>query len=1063
MPKRTDIKKILVIGSGPIVIGSAAEFDYSGTQALMSLKEEGYEVILVNPNPATIMTDESIADKVYMEPLTPRFLRYIIANERPDALIPSMGGQTALNLAVELDRLGILEKYNVEILGAPIESIMAAEDREKFKNIMQELNIPTPPSKVVDNLEDAQTFVKEIGLPAIIRPSYTMGGGGGGIAHSFEEFDMIAKRGMLNSPTHEILVEKSIAGFKEIEYEVMRDANDTAIVVCNMENIDPVGIHTGDSMVVAPSLTMTNKQYQMLRDVSLKIIRRFGIEGGCNVQLALDANSDQYYIIEINPRVSRSSALASKATGYPIAKISAKIAVGMRLDEIINPITKVTMASFEPSIDYIVTKLARFPFDKFRANKSDLGTSMQATGETMSIGRSFEESFLKSIRSLETEFKYTQGAGYNKLTKAQLLKEIKTPTAYRIWQIFELFRKNATVEEIFEATQINRYFLNKFKRIISVEAKMAKAVKDVPTLIEAKKMGMSDHFVSILWNMSEEEVYAFRKEHNIKPVYKIIDTIAGEFESKTNYLYSTFNGMDNESKVSKKKKVVIVGSGPIRIGQGVEFDYSTVHSIWSYKKQGYETVVINNNPETVSTDFSIADKLYFEPINAEEVNEIVDLEKPDGVVLQFGGQTAINIAEDLEKRGIKILGTSNDSIDLAEDRKRFQALMESIGVLQPASATSNDLKEIPKIAKKIGYPVLIRPSYVIGGKGMQVVTNEADLKSYLKLNVLDYKDNMILIDKFLPGKEVEIDAVCDGKDVFIPGIMEHIEKSGIHSGDSTTIFPSISIGDKEKKQIITYAKKIGKALKLVGLMNIQFILWENQVYVLEVNTRSSRTIPFISKATRTNVVDLAVNVLNGKTLKQLGKVGLNDESQYSKYFIKSPVFSFHKLHKVTDIALGPEMKSTGESIGIDENVNKALYKSLLGASFDPLRHSKVIITVNDEDKPEALEIAKLLRSVDIDIYSTKGTYKFFKDAGLDVNLIPGGKDGKMDEIIKFLKEEKVSYVINTPGNLAQAARDAQNIRTMALLNGVTSITSIRLAKRIANLTVQMRFLIKPSY
>ena len=1063
MPKRTDIKKILIIGSGPIVIGSAAEFDYSGTQAIQSLKDEGYEIILVNPNPATIMTDQNIADKVYMEPLNLRFLTYIIAKERPDALIPSMGGQVALNLSVELYQKKIIDKYKVKILGGPIESIMGAEDRDLFKKEMQKLKIPMPPSKVVKEYKDALEFAKTIKLPVIIRPSYTMGGGGGGVATTWSEFEVICKRGLRMSPVTEVLVEKSIAGFKEIEYEVMRDANDTAIVVCNMENIDPVGVHTGDSMVVAPSLTLTNKQYQMLRDVSLKIIRHFKIEGGCNVQLAIDPNSDQFYIIEINPRVSRSSALASKATGYPIAKVSAKIAVGMHLHEIINPITKVTMASFEPSIDYIVTKFARFPFDKFRANSSTIGTSMQATGETMSVGRTFEESFIKSIRSLEAECKHTKSSLYLKWTKQKLLKEISTPSAYRIWQIFEAFRKGASINEIFDSTQINKYFLNKFKKIVDFEKDLENNIGNLDLLRESKTMGISDLFISELWKMSEEDIYKLRSINKIKPVYKMIDTISGEFESKTNYLYSTYNGFDNESKKSRRKKIIIVGSGPIRIGQGVEFDYSTVHSILEYKKLGYQTIVINNNPETVSTDFSIADKLYFEPINAEDINEIVDYEKPDGVILQFGGQTAINVAKELSERKINIIGTQFDSIDLVEDRNRFEKIMNSLNIKMPKSASSKNLSEIPIIAKKIGYPVMIRPSYVIGGKGMQIITSEKYLKKYLKLNVADYEDNMILIDKYLPGKEVEVDAVSDGKDIFIPGIMEHIEKSGIHSGDSTTIFPSISINKKLKKDILQITKKIAISLGVIGLINIQFILYENQVYVLEANPRSSRSVPFISKATKENIVQLATKVLQGKKLKDLKKTGINDETKYSKYFIKSPVFSFHKLHSVTDLALGPEMKSTGESIGIDENVNKALYKSLLGASFDPLKHSKVIITVNDEDKSKAIEIAKILRRVDIDIYSTPGTYDYFKENDIQVNLIPGGRQNKHKSIINFIANNKISYLINTPGDLATANIDAQSIRTIALLNGITSVTSIRLAHRIALLTEQMRFKIIESY
>lgn len=1071
MPKRQDIKKILIIGSGPIVIGSAAEFDYSGTQAVMSLKEEGYEVILVNPNPVTFMTDESIADRVYMEPLNTRFLQYVISKERPDALIPSMGGQVALNLAVELEQKGILAKYNVEILGAPIKSIMGAEDRETFKSIMAELDIPTPPSIVVNNILDAKKFVDEIGFPVIIRPSYTMGGGGGGIASTVKELEEICSRGLRTSPTHEVLVERSIAGYKEIEYEVMRDANDTAIVVCNMENIDPVGVHTGDSVVVAPSLTLTNKQYQMLRDVSLKIIRRFKIEGGCNVQLALDPNSDNYYIIEINPRVSRSSALASKATGYPIAKISAKIAIGLRLDEIINPITKKTMASFEPSIDYIVTKFPCFPFDKFRSNASDLGTSMQATGETMSIGRSFEESFLKSIRSLDVKFKWVDEQKISSLSKDSLLKAVAKPNANRIWQVLELLRKEVRIEDIFAATQMDLFFINKMKKIILCEKEITSKPFDKDVLLKAKKQGWSDAHIAKLWKTSEQEVLKIREMNNIKPVYKMIDTVAGEFESKTNYLYSTYHGIDNESKVSKNdKKIIIIGSGPIRIGQGVEFDYSTVHSILAYKKAGYETIVINNNPETVSTDFSIADKLYFEPIDAEVISEIFAHEKAEGIVLQFGGQTAISVADAINKRGIPILGTSNDSIDLAEDRKRFQALLQALNIPQPKSEATRDLDEVKKLANKIGYPVLIRPSYVIGGKGMQIVTNENDLQDYLKLNVVDYQDNMILVDKYLPGKEVEIDCVSDGNDIFIPGIMEHIEKSGIHSGDSTTIFPSITIGENEKKKIVKHAKTIAKALKIKGLMNIQYILFEGEVFVLEVNTRSSRTIPFISKATKVNVVDLAVNVLLGKKLKDQGMVGLNDEAQYKRYFVKSPVFSFHKLHKVTDIALGPEMKSTGESLGIDANINKALYKSLLGANFDPLKHDVVIMSISDSDKNSSIEIASILRSVDVKVYCTPGTYKFLRAKNIDVELIPGLStpdssvvESKYESIIDFMKNNKISYLINTPGDLAQSVKDAQNIRTIALTNGIVSITSINLAKKIAQLTEQMRFLMLPSY
>ncbi|TCG11390.1 carbamoyl-phosphate synthase large subunit [Mycoplasma todarodis] len=1060
MPARKDIKRILVLGSGPIVIGSAAEFDYSGTQACLALKELGYEVILVNPNPATIMTDKEIADKVYMEPLTVDFVKWIASIEKPDAIIPNLGGQTALNLCVELHEAGILDRYNIEILGPPIESIIGAEDRNTFKEVMEEMDIPMAPSIITNNLEEGLEFAEKIGYPVIIRPSYTMGGSGGGIATNIEELKTILSRGIRLSPINECMVEKSIAGFKEVEYEVMRDANDTAIVVCNMENIDPVGIHTGDSMVVAPSLTLTNKQYQMLRDVSLRIIKRFKIQGGCNVQIALDEHSDQFYIIEINPRVSRSSALASKATGYPIARISAMIAVGMRLDEILNPITKTTYASFEPSIDYVVTKLARFPFDKFRSNKSDISTYMQATGETMAIGQSFEESFLKSIRSLDAEFQFTWDDKED-FTKESLIEEMKNPTAYRIWQIFNAFRVGATVEEIYEATKINKFFLRKFEHIIKIEFELKENKGDIKTLEYSKKFGFSDYGVAKLWDKSELEVYKLREQENIKPVYKMIDTCGGEFESKTNYLYSTYNGFDNESRITKKKKVIIIGSGPIRIGQGVEFDYSTVHSIWSFKKLGYETIVINNNPETVSTDFSIADKLYFEPINFEEVKEIIDMEKPDGVVLQFGGQTAINVAEKLREAGVEILGTQIESMDISEDRKKFEALLKKEGITQPNSKATKVLEDLPKLALEIGYPVLIRPSYVIGGKGMQVVYNEKELKDYLKLNALDYVDNMVLIDKYLAGKEIEVDCVSDGEEIFIPGIMEHIEKSGIHSGDSTTVYPTVSLKDELKAEIVETTRKLAKALKVKGLMNIQYIVYEDTLYVLEVNLRSSRTIPFISKSTRKNVVEMAVQVLDGKKITeitdQVGEYKMDNE----KYYVKSPVFSFHKLYKVTDTILGPEMKSTGESIGIDYNLDKALYKSLLGANFDPLKHSKVILSVADDAKEQALKIAKNLRRVKIKIYATPGTAKYLRENGIEVNEVKK-LDGS-NNIIDLIKNEKISYIVNIPTSGNKSINDARNIRMVALKSGVPVITSIRLGRAIARMTEFMRFLVNEAY
>lgn len=1060
MASRKDLKKILVIGSGPIVIGAAAEFDYSGTQACLTLKELGYYVILVNPNPATIMTDQSIADKVYMEPLKSNFIKWIISIEKPDAIIPNLGGQVALNLCVKLAQKGILAKYGVEILGPSIDSIINAEDRKKFKEIMTELNIPMAPSKIVKDVESGFEFGNKIGLPVVIRPSYTMGGFGGGIAYNIEELREIIKRGLESSPIHECMVEKSIAGFKEIEYEVMRDKSDNAIVVCNMENIDPVGIHTGDSMVIAPSLTLTNKQYQMLRDVSLRIIRYFKIEGGCNVQLALDQHSDNYYIIEINPRVSRSSALASKATGYPIAKISAMIAVGMNLDEIINPITKSTYAAFEPSIDYIVTKIARFPFDKFRANSSNISTYMQATGETMAIGQNFEESFLKALRSLGAEFRFTQD-NHEEKELTELLAEIKNPTAYRIYQIFNAFRKGATVKQIYDVSNINPYFLNKFFNIIKIENQLKANRMSIEYLKYAKKFGYSDYGIAHLWSTNELEIYKIRQQNNIFPVYKNIDTCGGEFVAKTNYMYSTYSGYDNESKASNKKKILVIGSGPIRIGQGVEFDYSTVHSIWSFQKLGYETIVINNNPETVSTDFSIADKLYFEPINYEDVKNIIELEKPEAVVLQFGGQTALNLCETLYNDNINVIGTSIKSIDISEDRDKFNELLKSCNILHPESYTTKRLEKIGKIATKIGYPVLLRPSYVIGGKGMQIINNSQEIAKYLKLNYLDYKNNMLLIDKYLAGKEIEVDCVSDGKDIFVPGIMEHIEKSGIHSGDSTTIFPSISLQDNLKAKIIKVTKQLAIALEVKGLMNIQYIVYKDQLYVLEVNLRSSRTIPYISKATKQNVVNYACQVILGKKLKDI--VPNLGEYKYptSKYYIKSPVFSFHKLYKITSTILGPEMKSTGESIGIDYNIDKALYKSLLGANINPLKHSSVILSINSNENEKLLKIANNLYRVKIKIFATLNNYNFLQKHNINCVLIDDSEN--KNAILDTIKKHNISYIINTPSNDSSSINNARIIRKYALQNSIPVITSIRLGRAIARMTEFMRFLVDAAY
>ncbi len=1059
MPKREDIKKILILGSGPIVIGSGAEFDYSGTQACLALKELGYKTILVNPNPATIMTDKIIADKVYMEPLQPKFLKWIISIEKPDAIIPNLGGQTALNLCIELNKLGILTKYNVEVLGPPIQSIINAEDRKLFKESMFKLKIPMPPSCVVNNIEDGLTFAQNK-YPIIIRPSYTTGGYGGGIANNEKELLIILKRGLSFSPINECMVEKSIFGYKEIEYEVMRDKNDTAIVVCNMENIDPVGIHTGDSMVVSPSLTLTNKQYQLLRDKSIEIIRYFKIEGGCNVQFALDQYSDNFYVIEINPRVSRSSALASKATGYPIARISAMIAVGMCLDEIINPITKKTYSSFEPSIDYIVTKLPRFSFDKFRSSSSEISTYMQATGESMAIGVTFEESFLKCLRSLNNEFTFTWDNNFHK-SKLKLLDEIKNPNAYRIYQIFNAFRKNATVAEIYKLTKINKFFLHKFKNIIDIENELNINRNNIEKLTLAKKFGYSDYAIGKIWKTDSKNIYNLRIKNNIIPVFKMIDTCGGEFQSTTNYMYSTYNGIDNESHVSKSKKILIIGSGPIRIGQGVEFDYSTVHCIWSFKKMGYETIVINNNPETVSTDFSIADKLYFEPINYEDVKNIIDYEKPDMITLQFGGQTAINLSPYLVNENLNIVGSSVESIDISENRKKFGELLRKNNIRQPENTFTNNINEIPVLAKKIGYPVLIRPSYVIGGQGMKIVDNEKELLKYIKLNILDYQNNMILIDKFLPGKEIEVDCVSDGKDIFIPGIMEHIEKSGIHSGDSTVIYPNISIKPFLKNEIIEISKKIANILNVKGLMNIQYIIYNDELYVLEVNLRSSRSVPFISKSTKQNIIEYSCKILIGKKLKNivpnLGEFTNNN----NKYYIKSPVFSFNKLYKVTNTLLGPEMKSTGESIGIDYNIDKALYKSLLGANIDLMKHSTVILSVNSNENEKLLKIAKNLTRVKIKILTTKNNYNFLTKNNIECKLIQGIEGN--NSIIHAMKKYNIGYIINTPSKDNESINDTRIIRKEALKLGIPTITSIKLGRAIGILTEYLRFLVDKSF
>ena len=917
MPKRTDIKKILVIGSGPIIIGQAAEFDYAGTQACQSLKEEGYEVVLINSNPATIMTDTAVADKVYIEPINLDFAKRIIYKERPDAILGSLGGQTGLNLVVELANSGILDEYNVEVLGTDLNAINCAEDRELFKNLMNEINEPVPESIIVHSVEEAIEFANKIGYHLVVRPAYTLGGTGGGFARNEKELIEICETGLKISPVHECLVEKSIAGYKEIEYEVIRDNNDNAIVVCNMENVDPVGIHTGDSIVVAPCQTLSDIESQMLRNVSLKIIRALKICGGCNVQIALDPHSFKYYIIEVNPRVSRSSALASKATGYPIAKISAKIAVGMTLDEILNPITKKSFACFEPSIDYIVTKFPRLPFDKFPNADRQLGTQMKATGEVMSIGRTFEESFLKAVRSLEIKCDHIIHKDVSEYTTKKLWERIELRDDLRIFIIAELLRRKEDIKDIIDITHIDKFFLDKIKNIISLEEKLSKNKIDIEVLRECKERGFSDSYISKIWNIDEMDIYKLRHENDIVPVYKMVDTCAGEFESETPYFYSTYE-KENESIKSDKESIIVLGSGPIRIGQGVEFDYSTVHSVMTIREAGYEAIVINNNPETVSTDFSISDKLYFEPLTIEDVMHVVELEKPKGVIVQFGGQTAINLSEKLVKHGVNILGTSLENINRAEDRHEFEEMLKSLNIPQPKGETAITVDEALAIAKDIGYPVLVRPSYVLGGRAMEIVYNDAALKIYMETAVKEVSNKApILIDKYIIGKELETDAIADSEhNVFIPGVMEHIERAGIHSGDSISVYPAQTISKKVKDSIIDYTKRIGEGFNFIGLYNIQFIVdRDDNVYVLEVNPRSSRTVPFLSKITNVPMANIATMCILGKSLREQGYNNLY-KKESDKVFVKAPVFSFAKLRRV-DTILGPEMKSTGEALGFD--------------------------------------------------------------------------------------------------------------------------------------------------
>ena len=1037
MPKRTDIKKVLVIGSGPIVIGQAAEFDYAGTQACLALKEEGYEVVLCNSNPATIMTDTSIADKVYMEPLTLEYIAKIIRYERPDAILPGIGGQTGLNLAMQLEKKGILDECRVELLGTKSSSIERAEDREMFKELCEELGEPVLPSDVAHSVEEGLKVVEQIGYPVVLRPAFTLGGTGGGFADNEEEFIPLMKNALTLSPVDEVLIEKSIKGYKEIEYEVMRDHNDTALTICNMENLDPVGIHTGDSIVVCPSQTLTNKEYHMLRDSALKIIRKLEIEGGCNVQFALDPNSFQYYLIEVNPRVSRSSALASKASGYPIARVSAKIGVGMTLDEI--QIAN-TPASFEPTLDYVVTKMPRFPFDKFADANNTLSTQMKATGEVMSVGRTVEESLLKAIRSLEIGLFHLYNRKFYGVPKEELMEYITRGTDDRIYAIAQLIRLGASLDEIADATAIDRFFLRKLRNIVEEEKELQANVDDIAVLKDAKKMGFSDKEIAYLWDKTEREIFDLRKEHGILPVYKMIDTCASEFESYIPYFYSTYED-ENESIVSDKKKVVVLGSGPIRIGQGVEFDYSTVHAVQTIKAAGYEAIIINTNPETVSTDYTCSDKLYFEPLCVEDVMNVIALEQPEGVIATLGGQTAINLAEPLRDHGVKIIGTDCDAIDRAENRDSFEKLLTELHIPQPKGQAVTSIEAGVKAAEEIGYPVLVRPSFVLGGRAMQIVAKEEALREYLQTAVEIDEDKPVLVDKYIRGKEVEVDAICDGTNVFVPGIMELVERTGVHSGDSISVYPSYSLSDKVKETILDYTKRLGLGIGIIGLFNIQFIVdQDDQVYIIEVNPRSSRTVPFLSKATGYSLADIATLANLGVSLPEQGIHEIYPKEK-ERYYVKVPAFSFSKLRGM-DAYLSPEMKSTGEAIGYDKKLHRAVYKAMVASGMVLHNYGTVVVSVADEDKEETLPLVRRFYNMGFNIEATSLTGEFLKSHGIRTRIRLKPSEGS-EEVLDSLRAGYVSYVINTRAILSgKHYGDGVAIRCCAAQHNIAMLTSL---------------------
>ena len=1069
MPKRTDIHKVLVIGSGPIVIGQAAEFDYAGTQACLALKEEGYEVVLCNSNPATIMTDTAIADKVYMEPLTLEYIAKIIRKERPDAILPGIGGQTGLNLAIELEKKGVLAECRTELLGTRSHSIELAEDRELFKELCQSLGEPVLPSEIACSMEEGLRAAQDIGYPVVLRPAYTLGGTGGGFAENEEEFAVLMKNALSLSPVGQVLIEKSVKGYKEIEYEVMRDRNDTAITICNMENLDPVGIHTGDSIVVCPSQTLTNKEYHMLRDSALKVIRALEIEGGCNVQFALDPKSFRYYLIEVNPRVSRSSALASKASGYPIARVSAKIGVGMTLDEI--PLAN-TPASFEPALDYVVTKMPRFPFDKFADADNSLSTQMKATGEVMSIGRTLEESLLKAVRSLETGLFHLHSPKFDGWSREALLDYVKTGTDDRILAIAELLRREVKTtsgvifhikttsgvifhigeakttsgvifhleDEIYRASGIDPFFLHAVRRIVTEESALKAAPNDLDELREAKKMGFSDKEIGILWDQTEEEIFEMRQKNGITPVYKMIDTCASEFESYIPYFYSTYEE-ENEVILSDKRKVIVLGAGPIRIGQGVEFDYSTVHAVQTIKEFGFEAIIINNNPETVSTDYTCSDKLYFEPLCVEDVMNVIAMEKPEGVIATLGGQTAINLADPLRERGVKIIGTDCDAIDKAENRDLFEKLLEDLGIPQPKGRAVTSMEEGVKAAAEIGYPVLVRPSFVLGGRAMQIVAKEADLRSYLRTAEPIDESRPVLVDHYICGKEVEVDAICDGERVFVPGIMELVERTGVHSGDSISVYPPYSLSEGVKKTILDYTERLGLGIGIRGLFNIQFIVDEREnVYIIEVNPRSSRTVPFLSKATGYSLADIATLVSLGISLKGQGII-VRYPTEKSRYYVKVPAFSFSKLRGM-DAYLSPEMKSTGEAIGYDKKLHRAVYKAMIASGLKLRNYGTVLVSVADEDKIETIPLVRRFYEMGFNIEATTLTAEYLQGAGIPTKMLHKPSEHS-EEMLDSIRAGYVSYVINTRAILSGVHYgDGVALRRLAAQNNVAMLTSL---------------------